>query len=364
MIIFNPKISVMLDENPIKTLRVSRFLGLLAGFAFILQLVVISYNSYTGYVHLKGTGDFIIRLVYGSVLAFIAANILAWPNLKVLQLLNKYIPWHQKIVKRVLVEVGAVVLVGTSVALLITALAHSLDEYEEPFFNVAVNNVLITLVVNFVLMTILEAWLFFSHGKTEEKRADELSKELELMKFEVLKDQLKPHFMFNSLNVLSGLIDENVEKAQDFIDEFSFVYRYVLETIEKNVISIRDELEFARSYMFLQRVRYGDALNYTVDVPADVLENFIPPLSLQLVLENAIKHNEIKEKEPLEVQVIVTESALLIRNNLRPKAWSGHSSGIGQDNLQKRYRLIGASEPEFSVKENEYRVYLPWIETE
>ncbi len=364
MIIFSHKISVMLDENPIKTLRVSRFLWLLAGFAFLLQLIVISYNHYTGYIHLKGTVDFITRLIYGSVFAFIAANILAWPNLKVVHLLNRHLPWHKKIIKRVLVELGAVIAVGTLVASFITILANSIDAYEEPFFNVLVNNVLITIVVNLIFMTILEAWLFFSHGKTEQKRAEELSKELELMKFEVLKDQLKPHFMFNSLNVLSGLIDENVEKAQEFIDEFSYVYRYVLETIEKNVISIREELEFAKSYMFLQQVRYGKALQFSVNVSAEKMENFIPPLSLQLVLENAIKHNEINEKEPLHVHVLSEANGLRIKNNLRPKAWAGHSSGIGQDNLQKRYRLVGAPVPVFTVKEKEYHVFLPWIEIE
>jgi two-component system LytT family sensor kinase len=351
-----------MNVNPFKTIRYTKFVSLLAVFSLVLQLIIISYNHYSGYYTLTGMIDFVTRLVYSSVFTFIAANILVWPNLKIIQLLNRYYGWQKHIGIRLVFELFGVLFIAAFISIFITMLAHTIDNYKEPLGAVLVTNFLITSVVNLIFMIALEAWLFFSHGRREEQRVRELSKELSLMRFEVLKDQLKPHFMFNSLNVLSGLIDENVEKAQDFIDEFAQVYRYVLETIEKNLVTVNEELNFARSYMYLQQVRYGENLQFNIDVSASYFNLCLPPLSMQIVLENAIKHNALEPGKPLHILIHAANGAIVIENNLQPKSWKARSTGIGQENLTKRYELVGGTAPEFLISEKKYTVKLPAVQ--
>jgi two-component system, LytTR family, sensor kinase len=181
--------------------------------------------------------------------------------------------------------------------------------------------------------------------------------------FEVLKQQVNPHFLFNSLNVLSSLIDKDIAKAQLFIDEFSQIYRYVLETIEKTVVTLGKELGFVRSYIFLQQIRYGDNLNFTVNLPSKLFKLYMPPLSLQVVLENAIKHNIVNESHPLHIN-ISHDAWLIVSNSIQTKISMGNSTGLGQKNMVKRYALISDKEPTFQVINNQYVVKLPLLNIE
>ncbi len=178
--------------------------------------------------------------------------------------------------------------------------------------------------------------------------------------FEVLKSQINPHFMFNSLNVLSGLINVDVAKAQLFIDEFSQIYRYVLETIEQPVVTLNKELEFMRSYLFLQQIRYGEPLTYSVHIAGEQLQLLVPPLSLQVLLENAIKHNIVNESKPLKIEIYSEGDFLFVKNPVQPKI-SGTSTGLGLKNLVKRYALISKLEPKFQVENNNYLAKIPLI---
>lgn len=182
--------------------------------------------------------------------------------------------------------------------------------------------------------------------------------------FEILRQQINPHFLFNSLNVLSGLISKDVFKAQIFIDEFSHIYRYVLETLEQPVSSLNRELDFMRSYLFLQQMRHGENLTWTVNVAAELLEYVMPPLSLQVVLENALKHNIVNEAKPLEIEIFSKDTVLIVRNRLQPKISKGVSTGLGLKNLIKRYGLISKLCPAFTIENNYYVAILPLINTE
>jgi LytS/YehU family sensor histidine kinase len=223
---------------------------------------------------------------------------------------------------------------------------------------------IVVAVCAIVLMTLFEAWIFFDRQSESEKRNRELSRELSHIRFEVLKNQMNPHFMFNSLNVLSSLIEEDTEKSQQFIEEFSYIYRYVLETIEKHVVTLESELAFARSYMFLQQIRHGDELIWSVDIPSEWLQSYLPPLSLQLVLENAIKHNQIEKRSPLHINLSIENDKLIIVNPLKPKISFKTSTGVGQKNLKKRYAMASNSEPEFRLETDRYVVTLPLIREE
>jgi sensor histidine kinase YesM len=275
--------------------------------------------------------------------------------------LNERFPWEGTTVQRVILQALFTVMVGLIIGFLITSFSHFLNPYSEDLIRIYVFNMIVVAVCNIVLMTIFEAWIFFYRQSESEKRNLELSRELSSIRFEVLKNQMNPHFMFNSLNVLSSLIEEDTEKSQRFIEEFSSIYRYVLETIEKHVVTLERELEFARSYMFLQQIRHGQELTWSVEIPSDWLQSYLPPLSLQFVLENAIKHNKIENGNPFHITIDVHDGQLIVINPLKPKISFKKSTGVGQTNLKKRYSMVTNTEPEFILETDRYVVSLPLI---
>ncbi len=341
-------------------LSFTSLLKLLIGLAIAVQLIVISYNHFSGYYVLDGSMHFFTRLLRGFLLSLLAAFLIAYPDLFVIQYMNKIAPWSKNALKRIPIQLSFTVLIAVVISILITSFANWVNAYTEDLAGVYRSNIFIYAVVNVVVVAVLEAWVFFIESDRATQKAEHLQEELSQIKFEVLKSQINPHFMFNSLNVLSGLIDTDTKKAQLFIDEFSQIYRYVLEAIEKKVTPLSKELEFMRSYLFLQQMRYGDTLSYSVDIPSEHLKLFLPPLSLQVLLENAIKHNIVNEAKPLRIDVFCEGSFLLVKNNLQPKI-SGHSTGLGLKNLVKRYALICEIEPTFRLEKDFYVAKIPLI---
>lgn len=334
----------------------------LLGMTVAVQLIVIGYNHYTGYHLIPGVDYFLFRLFRGTTLSLVAAFFLAYPNLFLIRYLHNVAPWSKTIFKRLIIQLVFSVLTASIISLSFTFTANLLTPYSEDFKGVIISNILIFIAVNILLMTILEAWIFYIENQKAVQVAKSLQEELSQIKFEVLKSQINPHFMFNSLNVLSGLINKDVAKAQQFIDEFSQIYRYVLETIEQPVATLEKELDFMRSYLFLQQIRYGTDLTYSVNIPSNMLSLVLPPLSLQVVLENAIKHNIVNESKPLSIEIICEGAVLVIKNNIQPKISAVVSTGLGLKNLAKRYALISDKVPEFKVVSGFYIAKLPLIE--
>ncbi|MGM0552040.1 MAG: sensor histidine kinase [Bacteroidota bacterium] len=339
----------------------SKLVVLLLIFAATLQIIIIGYNHFTEYYTVTSFPNFLTRFVYSSFLTAMAALVIAYPDLALIATLNKRLPWSGRMVERFSVQFVATLLIAMAVAILITLFSHALDAYQQELKQVLVTNILVTSVVNVILVIFLEAWLFSTESTRARKRAEDLSRELSQVKFQVLKSQMNPHFMFNSLNVLSALIDEDKERAQDFLEEFSSIYRYVLESIDRDVVSVKEELAFARSYIFLQQIRYGQGLRIDIKIPAEHLTFLVPPLSLQVLLENAMKHNRISETQPLTIQLYTNNAMLIVRNNLQPKDTSGFSTGVGQTNLIKRYELLEAEAPGFWVEAAHYRAQIPLL---
>lgn len=319
----------------------------------------------SGYYILNGYAHFFIRLLRGSLLSLLAGFLIAYPDLYVIQYMNKIAPWGKNILKRFPLQLGFTVIIAATVATTITLFANWISAYEDhDLASIVISNILIYTVVNIVVTAIFEGWILFIERAKAKQMADILQTELSQIKFEVLKSQINPHFMFNSLNVLSGLINKDVKKAQQFIDEFSMIYRYVLETIEQPVVTLGQEIEFMRSYLFLQQIRYGENLTYSINITAGLLKMFLPPLSLQVVLENAMKHNIINESKPLHIDILAESFTLIVKNNIQLKISKGVSTGLGLKNLIKRYALISKLEPEFKVETNHYIAKLPLLNIE
>lgn len=347
-----------------KLFPLRKLLNLILIMSLSTQLILVVYNHFTGFAVMTSFSHFIFRMIFGMVFSVAGGFIICIPDLLIIKYLNKNFPWNRRPIIRILIQFVMAIVFALIVTVALTTVSHLISPYRQGLPALLLLNGLIISVINIIVMAVLEALVFFNESNQAKLRAETLEKELFHTRYEVLKNQINPHFMFNSLNVLSGLVEQDAVKAQRFIDEFAHIYRYVLETIEKTVVPLSDELGFVRSYIFLQQIRHGDAIELSVNVPAALLKMVLPPLSLQLVLENAIKHNIVSSAQPLSIEIFSDNNQLIVKNNIQPKMSSGVSTGLGQKNLAKRYQMITDETPLFSVKNNSYVVELPLIDTD
>jgi two-component system, LytTR family, sensor kinase len=179
--------------------------------------------------------------------------------------------------------------------------------------------------------------------------------------FDSLKEQVNPHFLFNSLNSLSTLIHENPTAAEKFLDEMSSVYRYILKNDIHELADLNTELRFIQSYFHLLKTRYNEGLNLIVNIREDLKELFIPPLTLQLLVENAVKHNVVHKEEPLTIEINNEEDFLVVSNNLQRKSTRIQSGKVGLSNINARYHLLGYPDIQVSETEQKFSVRIPLI---
>jgi len=180
-------------------------------------------------------------------------------------------------------------------------------------------------------------------------------------KIEILKSEVNPHFLFNSLNNLVGLIEENQAVAANYVQELSAVYLYVLKSKEKELVELSDEITFAKSYSFLLFKRYGSNLILTIDVPEKYLSHYVPPLCIELLIENAVKHNIVTPDKPLQMKIYTENNYLIVKNNLQLKSFSEPSTKIGLQNIEKRYALLTDEKIEIVKTKRDFIVKLPLI---
>lgn len=180
-------------------------------------------------------------------------------------------------------------------------------------------------------------------------------------KFDALKNQLDPHFLFNSLNVLTSLIDENPDNAQRFTTALSKVYRYVLEQKNKDLVSVDEELNFARTYMMLLKMRFEDSIVFEIPEQASNPESKVVPLSLQLLLENAVKHNTVTSSKPLHIKIYEDNGDLIVENNFQPKQIVKKSSGVGLSNIMQRYQLLTDRKVNINQQASRFAVAIPML---
>lgn len=329
--------------------------------AFFVQLIIITYNYVTGYIVVPNVGNFLTRLAIGTLFSFLFALILVYLDLQIINSLDKIFFLPEKLLARIPVEIILTVLAGIIIGSSVTILAGTLMPYANGLLKIIINNSLITSVLNIIIITVIEAIIWFKRSQQALLKAERLEKENSQIRFETLKSQLNPHFLFNSLNVLSSLIKKDSDKAQNFVDEFSSVYRYTLDVIEKSVVELKEEIDFTKSFLFLQKIRFDNAVDMEINVDASKLNYLVPPLAVQTLLENAFKHNKTTTDSPLKIEIHNENDSLVVINNLQPKIKGVDSKGVGLSNLRKRYELLGEKLPQFSVTEKEYIAKIPLI---
>ncbi|TCP25699.1 histidine kinase [Tenacibaculum skagerrakense] len=196
----------------------------------------------------------------------------------------------------------------------------------------------------------------------QETTQQQIVAKTETAKFETLKSQIDPHFLFNSLNVLTSLIGENPIQAEKFTTKLSKVYRYVLEQRNKELIPISEELQFAKTYMELLQMRFEDALEFELPTAVSNNDLKIVPLSLQLLLENAVKHNVVSSSKPLRISIFEEDGYLKIQNTINPKEAIGKkSTKVGLQNIADRYGLISDEEVHIENNNKTFTVSLPLL---
>jgi sensor histidine kinase YesM len=332
--------------------------------AFLVQLIIVSYNYFTGHIQIDSAANFVTRIVIGTSFSFVFALFLVFLDLQIINILDKFFPLPHKLIARIPAELLLSVLAGVIIGSLVTIIAGTLMPYEDGLLKNIINNSLITSVINIIIITVIEAIVWFKRSQQSLLRAEKLERENSQIRFETLKNQLNPHFLFNSLNVLSSLIKHDSDKAQTFVDEFSSVYRYTLEVIEKPVVELGEEINFAKSFLYLQKIRFNNAVDLEINVDASKLRYLVPPLAIQTLLENAFKHNKASVHNKLKINIYNEDDVLVVINNLQPKIKVDNSKGVGLNNLRKRYELLGEKLPQFSVTEKEYIVKIPLIKSE
>ena len=220
------------------------------------------------------------------------------------------------------------------------------------------------IILSFGVSAFIHARGFMIQWKNavkQESTKQEIVAKTETAKFESLKNQLDPHFLFNSLNVLTSLIGENPSQAERFTTKLSKVYRYVLEQRNKDLVPIEEELKFAKTYMELLGMRFEEAVQFNIPDNISNNELKIVPLSLQLLLENAVKHNVVSTSKPLTINIYEEGSYLIITNNVNPKEAIGKSTKIGLQNIADRYGLITDKGVKIENNNKTFKVSLPLL---
>ncbi len=222
--------------------------------------------------------------------------------------------------------------------------------------------------ISFIISAVVTAifYAFYYYRYTQERRVKEqkIIAGTASAKFDALKNQLDPHFLFNSLNVLTSLIEENPDAATKFTTTLSKVYRYVLEQKNKELVTVAEELKFAQLYMSLIKMRFEDSIVFTISENISNTEAKVVPLALQLLLENAVKHNQVTPSKKLHITIFEEDGNLVIKNNVQPKQVVKESSGVGLLNIRQRYYLLTDRPVTIQQSEKEFSITIPMLTKE
>ncbi|MEQ3656069.1 MAG: histidine kinase [Dokdonia sp.] len=233
--------------------------------------------------------------------------------------------------------------------------------FEQFLSNESFNQYYQSLVIAGVAVSLYYSFYYWKSKQERKVTQSRIIAGTASAKFDALKNQLDPHFLFNSLNVLTSLIDENPQQAQKFTTSLSKVYRYVLEQKNKELVSVDEELAFARTYMNLIKMRFEDSILIDIPTKATNPEAKVVPLSLQLLLENAVKHNMVTPTKKLKIKIKEQHGQLVVENNIQPKKVLKKSSGVGLQNIKQRYFLLTDRQVKIEQDQQYFRVGIPML---
>ncbi|WP_136668395.1 2TM domain-containing protein [Flavobacterium sp. H122] len=319
----------------------------------IIQLINLAYGS-----EIKLNNHLLISFLYTMLYTFS----LGYANKAVFVLLDRIFEENRFSVKRIVIGFVASFMVSLLVIFLLRITEDVIVKkktFADFIANESASNYVFAIVITFIVSVSLYAFHFYRAYQENKLKEQKVIAGTASAKFETLKNQIDPHFLFNSLNVLSSLIEENPDQAQRFTTSLSKIYRYVLEQKDKELVSVDEELSFAKTYMNLLKMRFENSITFELPTDFNNSEAKVVPLSLQLLLENTIKHNVVSEKKPLHIKIYIQNNYLIVENNLQKKEVLQDRKGVGLQNIVNRYGLI--SERKVLIEQNEsvFRVMIP-----
>jgi hypothetical protein len=323
-------------------------------------IVFVIGNAIFNGFDFESVNEFLIHFSFYQLYAFV----LGYSNMYFFDYLEKY-PWKENdSIKRIVFGiVGSIVitLIGLFLLRMLTAVFYGDKTFEEFITNESYRNYTFGLWITLSIVITFHAIYFFKKNQEKKVKESQIVAQTQTAKFDALKNQLDPHFLFNSLNVLTSLIEENPENAQRFTTSLSKVYRYVLEQKNKDLVSVDEELKFAKTYMSLLKMRFEDSIVFDIPEQASNPDSKVVPLSLQLLLENAVKHNMVTENKPLHIKIYEYKGDLVVENNLQPKQIVKKSSGVGLSNIMERYQLLTDRKVNINQQANRFAVAIPML---
>jgi len=311
----------------------------------------------------QNTFDFKLELARFSMY-FLYSAVIGFANYWVVAQLDKRFSWKEEPKKRAIYGVLGAVLISMLVVVLLRLFTVLVIEQKDWIYFKEHEKLAIyffSLLVTLIVVLVLYVVHFYKAITKREITAQKTIAKTEIAKYESLKSQIDPHFLFNSLNVLTSLIEENPNQAEKFTTKLSKVYRYVLEQKEKTLVPLQEELDFAKVYIELLKMRFEDSIQFTIPDKTINLDYKIVPLSLQLLLENAVKHNAISEDIPLQITIEIDNGSLVISNNYNEKKHLKKGTGVGLLNIIERYGLLTQKQVLISKTKEAFVVTLPLL---
>ena len=327
---------------------------LFSGLGAFSYLLLVNYTEFTPGVAtvLYSKGALIYFIAVFNVLGYSTLYLSSWMN-------NQYTRnIRQEWRRTVLYVVVMLMFLLLNYGLLSTAklIAGMSDPFAFPSGGWRI--LIVVWLVELVILGLLLANRSMKDTLRLQKKAAELQKENNTARYAALQSQLNPHFLFNSLNTLIAEIEYNPGNAVRFTKHLSGVYRYVLQSQDKSLVTLSEELEFMHSYLFLHEVRLGNCISCDCRIASEYLDSMLPPLTLQLLVENVIKHNSITAGKPMKIEITIEDDCLVVRNPIQPRK-SHEPPGIGLQNLSNRCKLMSGREITVENRDNVFTVKVP-----
>ncbi|NCU36357.1 hypothetical protein EOM75_10135 [Candidatus Falkowbacteria bacterium] len=331
-------------------------LGVMLGLAFQFSLDVIFSLIYRNHSLISPPTNYLFSIAITFIIMYGLAKLAGWMNRRVSWEKAPGVRFYFQIIAITIFVLMVVMGLRTLINLLLSEgqFIRLTDEVVVSVYFLVVSLLLVFLDIGLHLLT---RWRN-SLAEIERFRKENLETQ-----FEMLRMQVNPHFLFNSLNTLSSLIYQNQDTAASYVREMATVYRYILEQRKADIVKLHEEMTFVRSYMVLLSLRFEDKIAFDVNISDDYNEKVVPPLTVQILIENAVKHNIASLRKPLHISISTRpDNTLVVTNNLQPKADAGYSTGIGLGNIQSRHSLLTDRQATVTKTDDTFTVAIPLLD--
>ncbi|OKS84640.1 sensor histidine kinase [Mucilaginibacter polytrichastri] len=329
------------------------------GFGLVLYLILtLIHPDDTTLDSYYGLGDIMLQLLFS--VAYAAA--LFETGILLTTMLNKWYPWESRIISRFGIQLSLhIIIIYILLSLFFKVKFPAYFGYDALMIR---QTFIIGIIFSLLITAVFAAEYFFYRWNDAQLKSMEMEQLTTQAQLEALKLQLDPHFLFNNLSIVTALIEDQPSTAVSYIAKLSSIYRYMLTNRTQNVIALTEELEFIKAYLYLYQIRYGDGINVRIEDARKAALFGLPPLTLQLLIENAIKHNVFSTDSPLNIHIYIPggSKTIVVENNKTPKPIPEPSTNMGLKNITERYRLINGQEPVITNEAHFFRVEIPLID--